>query len=328
MWQEIKKVIQDYNSFALTTHVSPDGDGLGSACALAELLLMQNKKVTILCDDLIPKKFHFLNYHNFFSHYEQTKDYSDIEVLIILDAQKTSRIGEVVHLLDNPKTISICIDHHPSVFSTVHYKAIDPEACSVGAMLYTLFKEYDHELNFRAATAIYCSIICDTGRFSYSCTTQKAHKIANKCIKLGVDPDKMNTLLFQQIPLSSMKVLAKALKHTELHFDNRIVIQEIHLKDYDINTSDIQEVEHLQHELHRSIEEVECVAILRELPNGDIRASLRSKSHLDVGALMRQIGGGGHSKAASTTIKGPITNAKAKILNMLSSTGDCHLFSI
>ena len=87
------------------------------------------------------------------------------------------------------------------------------------------------DLNLEAASAIYTSVICDTGRFSYSSTNRKAHKIADECLKLGVNPDFMHERLFQQLSMEQFTLFAKILRNTEFYFENRILLQEIALED-------------------------------------------------------------------------------------------------
>lgn len=323
MWRDIKRIIHHHQNFALTTHVNPDADGIGAACAMTELLLMMGKKVRFICEDPIPRKFSFLNYRGVHEQYSPDGDYSDVQVLIVLDTHKRERIGRVAKLLDNPKITPICIDHHTVTETFTTHIAIDPRACSVGAMVYTLFKESGFDLNIEAATGIYASILCDTGRFSYSSTSRKAHKIADECIKQGVDPDQMYSRLFQHVTMGQIKIFAKALQGMETYLDNRVVIQQIRREDYEGIGGDVTDIEHLDleyiHEFNKLIEDVECVVLLRELAGNQVRVSLRSNSNIDIGQVMRALGGGGHSKAAGASWKGSLEEVKKRILDLLST---------
>lgn len=323
MWRDIKRIIHQHHHFLLTTHINPDGDGIGAACALTELLLLMGKKVRFVCDCPIPSKFAFLDFHNTHESYDPQGNYSEIEVVIVLDTHRKERIGAIAKLTEAPKILTICIDHHEPTDRFTPYTAIDPKACSAGAMVYTLYKECGYELDFQAATGIYASVICDTGRFSYASTTRKAHKIADECIKLGVDPDIMYSRLFQHVPLAQMRMLVKALQRMEMHLGNRVVVQQIFREDYEQIGNEIVDVEHadLEYilEFNKMIEDVQCVVLLRELPDTQVRVSLRSTSDLDVSLLMKPFGGGGHSKAAGATWKGSLQVAKSQILELLTN---------
>jgi len=334
MWREIKNIIDNSKRFILTTHVNPDGDGIGTACALIELLLAKGKEVRFVCDSPMPKKFSFLDFHHLYEPYCPESNYSDADVLIILDAHRKERIGRMATLLDHPSLCVICIDHHEIVEHLTPYLAIDPKACCVGALIYDLFEEYQFPLNLNAAMGIYTSILCDTGRFCYSSTGLEAHKIAEECIKLGVDPDGMYSRLFQHVPLSEVKMFAKALETMEIYLDNRVIIEKIRLADCENTGTHPMDLEHIDldyiHDFNKLIEDVECVVLLRELPEGQVRVSLRSTSNLDVGKLLLAAGGGGHSRAAGAIWQGSLLDAKKRILILLQEAfaSDLHKLAI
>ena len=320
MWRDIKKIIQQHNNFLLTTHVNPDGDGVGAICALTELLLQMGKKVRFVCDSPIPRKFAFLDYHSSHEVYIPESDYSDVQVIIVLDTHRKERIGRLASLIERPDIISICIDHHEATETFTSHLAIDPKACSVGAMIYSLYKESGYALNLHAATGIYTSIICDTGRFSYSSTSRKAHKIADECIKLGVDPDLMYTRLFQHVSLAEVKMFICALEGMETYLDNKVVIQQIRRKDYELNP-ELGNIENIDleyiHDFNNLIEDVQCFVLLRELADNHVRVSLRSRADLDISQVVRRLGGGGHPHAAGVSWKGSLEEVKKKILVLL-----------
>lgn len=321
MWRDIKKIIHQHHHFLLTTHVNPDGDGIGAACALAKLLRLMGKNVRFVCDGPIPSKFSFLDFYGCHESYNPKKSYQETEVVIVLDTHRKDRIGAIAKLTENPKILTICVDHHQPSELFTPYNAIDPKACSAGAMIYTLYKECGYELDLQAATGIYVSVICDTGRFCYASTSRKAHKIADECIKLGVDPDLMYSRLFQHVPLAQMRMLVKALQRMEIHLENRVVVQQIFREDYEMENEEILDIEHadLEYllEFNKMIEDIQCVVLLRELADNQVRVSLRSTSDIDVSLLMKPFGGGGHAKAAGATWKGSLQVAKSQILELI-----------
>lgn len=320
MWQEIKKIVKNCNNIVLTTHVNPDGDGIGSACAMTELLIQKGKKVRFICSDPIPEKFAFLDYHSTHELFNPETDYRDTQLLIILDTNKRERIGNVAKLLELPKITSLCIDHHEIVASFTDYMITDPQACSVGAMVYGLYKESGIPFNIRAATGIYASVVCDTGRFCFHSTGRKAHKIAEECIHLGVDPDLMHAKLFQHVSLAETKLFAKVLLEMETYFSNRVVIQQI--RKVDCDALGIANLEHIDleyiHDFNNLIEGIQCYVILREIDENHVRVSFRSKYGIDIGKIVRSLGGGGHVNAAGVSWHGSLQEIKNKILNLLS----------
>ncbi len=324
MWKGVKRLIKQADAFVITTHLNPDGDGIGSAAALIELLLALDKKVFFVCGSSIPDKFHFLNFHQLFSLYHCLEDVPPCEVLFVLDTCKEERIGRVSDLIRYRGVIPVCIDHHPTECDFTSFAVIDPTACSVGAMIYTLFKESGFELTLPAAMGIYTSVISDTGRFSYASTSRKAHKVADECIKVGVDPSAMHARLFQQIPLSHIQIFASVLHRMEFHLDHKVVLQQIRLTDYQHFCSNgeislIQDFDYI-HEFNKAIKGIECAVILWELPEGYIRVSLRSNSGVDIVKPMRFLGGGGHANAAGALLQSSLEMAKEKVLSLLKET--------
>jgi phosphoesterase RecJ-like protein len=320
MWDKIIELMEAHNSFLLTTHVNPDADGIGAASALIELLLMKGKKVRFVCDSPIPQKFSFLDFHQLHGTYDGISNYPDTEVLVLLDANRLERIGRVAKLATSARPI-LCIDHHAIKTPFRDWaKIIDTTACSAGAMIYHLFKYAGLPLNLHAATGIYASILCDTGRFSYSSTSGQAHLIAEECIRLGVDPAKMHARLFQHLTIAETKIFATALHKMETFFDNKIVVQQIRLGEWEENCT-ADQIEHSDleyiHDFNYQIGDVHCFVLLRELSPYHVRVSVRSRSWIDISQIVAKLGGGGHAHAGGISWNGPLEEIKCLILNEL-----------
>lgn len=331
MWREAKRVIQHGRRFLLTTHLNPDGDGIGSAVALMELLLHQGKHSVFISDSPLPPKYAFLDFHGKFQSYlPEEDDLSSFDTLIVLDTSRKERIGRVADLTERSGLTTLWIDHHPTQETPSPHKIIDASACSVGSMIYSLFKECGYELNLHAAMGIYTSVISDTGRFSYGSTTRKAHKLADECLKVGINPSEMYARLFQQVPLEQITIFQRALKRMEFHCQNKIVLQQVRFGDYSDFCSEgdlslIQDFDAI-HEFNKSIRGIQCAVILWELPDQSVRISLRSNSNLDIVAPMRKLGGGGHPNAAGALLNLPFEESKEKVLNLLRDLLNQTLF--
>ncbi len=321
MWRELVHFFSKNQEVVITTHVNPDGDGVGAACALTELLILMGKRVRFVCDSPIPRKFAFLDYHKTFEEYEEEGDYSQTQVLIVLDTHRKERIGRLAHLMDIPGIITVCLDHHEAINPLTIHTLIDPKACSVGAMVYALYQESGYALNVQAATGIYASILCDTGRFCYSSTGVKAHKIAEECIKAGVDPDLMYSRLFQHVTLAETKLFAHALQEMETYLDNQVAIEVIKKEDWGKLEGRCGDLEHIDldyiHDFNNMIEDIKCFVLLREVDVDYIRVSLRSKADLDITSVVRTLGGGGHPHAAGLSWHGSLGSIKTKLIELL-----------
>lgn len=316
MWLQIKEAIEKHQNFVITTHIHPDGDGIGSAAALIELLHKLGKNCSFICDSPIPEKFQFLNFRNLFEVYEGQP--LNPEVLFILDTSQPHRIGGLSKLLENKKLVSICIDHHPFEESFATHEQIDSQACATGALIYRLYEYMHLQMSLLAATGIYVSILCDTCRFSNSCSDGRALSIANECIKMGVNPDDVHSRIFQRVPLEEMKVFAAALQRMETYFDNKVVVLEIKQEDYpeDNQILEFLDLDYIL-DFNKAIKEVECVVLLRELPDDKVRVSLRSKNGFDIREIVKKMGGGGHKNAAGANVSGTIESVKSLIVSHL-----------
>lgn len=321
MWKDIKKIIQEGHSFLITTHVNPDGDGIGSACALAELLKQMGKDVRFVCDSPIPSKFSFLDIDYSHTSYQDDSLYTDIDVLVLVDAHSKERIGKVSELINKTGITTIVIDHHVPKEVVTPYMVIDVNACSAGSMIYSLYKECGYEMTKEAAMGLYVSVISDTGRFCYSSTDRMAHQIAEECMKMGVDPDWMYSHLYQQVTLSEFQVFSKSLQHMEVFFDGRVIVQKILLEDFEGLPKEVQkliqsDLEYF-HEFNKIISGVDCIVLLCEIPGKQVRISLRASGDFEVDALAKNLGGGGHPKAAGANVLGSVEEVKKLVLSKI-----------
>ena len=312
MWREIKEAIHANERFLITTHVQPDGDGIGSAAVFCSLLEQMGKTPLFFCDGPLPDQFSFLDFNGAITHSLSEAEVFAPQVLIVLDTHSRERIGRAERFINACQTV-ICIDHHQNKTPLGQLHAIDPQSCSTGAMLYSLYKECGLELTKRAAVGFYVSVICDTGRFSNAGTSRKAHKIANECIKLGVDPVQIYSRLFEQIPLAQFTVFQKALQRTQVHFGGKVIMHTIVASDHPDSKPVALDLDWL-HELNKKIVEVECSVIIQELAKQRVRVSIRTKNELDALQIAAPLGGGGHHKAAGAVLEASVDEVKEKIL--------------
>jgi bifunctional oligoribonuclease and PAP phosphatase NrnA len=322
MWRQVKELIQNKKEILLVTHQNPDGDGIGSCSALIELLNLLGKQGCLLTEEPIPAKFNFLNFRDAFYSLDGKIPERTPEAIFILDTHEEKRLGKVYQWIEAfPKVPIICIDHHCFTDSIADIQIIDEKACCCGSMVYTFFKELGIPLTLNAAKGIYTSVMCDTGRFSHSSTCRKTHKIADECIKIGVDPHYIYSEVYQQVSLKHIQYFMHSLERMEMYYSNRVVIQEISSEDCKKLGDDFDDLEFM-HEFHKRIDVVEFVILLKEIELNKIRVSMRTKSNVDLTLIMHLFGGGGHPKAAGATINGGLEEVKQKLLKELENVFD------
>lgn len=300
-------IINNSKKILITTHINPDGDGIGSGLALVHKLKKMNKEVHFINRDLLPKIYEFLPGSKKVKNQKKIK--GNYDAAIILECPEIERNGNIIDYKKQVKT-TVNIDHHMGNTNFADINIVDPKAAAVGIQIFKLMKGLGWEINKEVADCIYVSIITDTGSFRYSNTTSEVHTIAAELLDIGVDPDfiasevyattKNSTRLFTEM-LKRLKVI----KNVGWSFITKKMLKEsgAHESETDnfINTI-------------RAIKEVEVAILFKENNEGNIKASFRSKNGIDVNLIAKKFGGGGHMHASGCVIKESMKKAEKMVL--------------
>ena len=304
----IAEIIKNKNSFLITTHVKPDGDGLGSSYALYHTLLKMGKRAVIVLDAPLPSAFNYIKDAEYLSVEQITN--RDIDVIFTLDCANFSRTGQVGKFIRNHRSLKVTIDHHiPRGESDGDFIYLDSSACAVGEMVYKVLKKLG-SLSLKAAEGIYLAIITDTGNFQFSNTSSFCHTISAEFIAQGVKPDLFHRYLHQTRSETSLRLLGAVLSSLEVH--DRFAMLTILLEDIEKTGANSDAIEGFVN-YALSIKGIEVGVLLEEKPDGLTRISLRSKSFVDVSKLASKYSGGGHKRAAGAHLKCGLSTAKRQI---------------
>jgi len=313
MFEKLLPVIQNNNTFALVSHVTPDGDTLGSAMALGMALEKLGKKVCLLCDDEVPKRYQFMpwsdritNHYN--SHFE-------FDVFISIDCSDRERVGMASILMEKAKT-TINIDHHISNTGYSDYPIVDCHASATGELIYKLIGKLGIPLNHDMAVCLYVAISTDTGSFCYENTTAATHRIISKLLEQSIDVAAINTKLYKTRSLASTKLIGEALSNLEVLHDGHIAFMYITLdilRSLEADASDCEGVINYGKE----IEGVEVAVLIKENNEHEYKVSFRSKEYVDVAKIARYFHGGGHKRASGCTVHGDLEQVKATVLDAI-----------
>lgn len=307
----ILKKIKESNKIAITFHVSPDGDSLGSSLALLQGLKKIGKEAYILSKEEIPESFKFLSFSECING-ENFKVLPDIECVIVLDCGDVKRINADIDIQNRDYTL-INIDHHMTneLYGDLNY--VDTNAAAVSEIVYQMLRIMGIEIDSEMAKCLYTSLITDTGSFKYSGTTSVTHTIAGDLINTGIDFSEIHRIVFDNKKLKSIKLYGKAIEKMEVINEKICIIMVT--KDMfsqvgiegEVDTSDIVNI-------GMQVDTVEVAALIKETEDG-IKVSLRSKSRVDVRKIAETFNGGGHIKASGFTIQGKsVEEAKHIIL--------------
>jgi phosphoesterase RecJ-like protein len=295
----IADAIRSNDRFLVVSHENPDGDALGSLLAthLALEQLGKDSEMLLAGDVPLPAEYGFMDLRDV---RRGVPEDADGRVVVAVDCAKETRVGPAARMLENAHLV-LDIDHHHDNTRFGDVNLVIGDASSTGEILRDVFRELDVELTADIAEPLYVALVTDTGRFQYSNTTPKALRLAAELVEAGADVKRVFRGVYESVQFAKLKLLARALERAEVDEGGRLVISVIRRDDFtDVGAEEPYSegiVEHL-----RAIEGSDVVALIREPPRDDgpnVRVSLRSShDEIDVSAIARKAGGGGHRQAA------------------------------
>jgi bifunctional oligoribonuclease and PAP phosphatase NrnA len=314
--QAVAAALRDHDRFLLVTHENPDGDAFGSILALARALDSLGKQSVLFVggDSELPLEYEFLGLSVLA---RELPDDLEQRVLVALDCASEKRIGfDPALLAKAPLTLNV--DHHHDNTRFAALNLVVPDASSTGEIVRDVLRELGVPLTREIADALYVALVTDTGRFQYSNTTPKALRLAAELVEAGVDVHGVFQVIYESIAFKKLKLLGRLLDHAQVYEDDRLVISYILRDDFAELGVGEEYAENMINYL-RAVDGTEMAATIREPPEpGDAarRISLRaSHDELDVSAIARKRGGGGHRQAAGFSS----TDSIAEIIEFIRS---------
>ncbi|HVS02820.1 MAG TPA: bifunctional oligoribonuclease/PAP phosphatase NrnA [Thermoanaerobaculia bacterium] len=313
--ENLLTAIRDGNRFLLTSHLSPDGDAIGSELGLARVLRKLGKSAVVWNRDATPGIYEPLpGSHRIHAGEEPPAGFPEVfDAVIALECPTLDRSGLEGRLGDLPV---INIDHH---LGNQHHGAInwvDTAAPAVGEMIHRLAHGLKLALDAETATCLYLTLVTDTGGFRFSNATPEAFEAAAELVREGAEPETVARWLYESRPAGSLRLLCEMLQTLELHDGGRIasvVIRRDALQRAGATPADTEGLV----DYPRSIAGVDAVALLRETEEGRLKVSLRSRGEVDVEQVARRHGGGGHHNAAGFTADGPLEELRGQVVGEL-----------
>lgn len=310
---EILAELSKAQRFLLFCHVSPDGDTLGSALALAKRLQRLGNSVQIIAPSAIRDSLRFLPGCESVLILPQKPDAFDIAVAIDVSSKDMLRENQL-YFDSIEKTI--LIDHHRTNPCFAQINMVDGDAPATAVLIYRLLCELPGELTQEESICLYTALVTDTGNFIYENTNAETFAIMEALMKAGLPIGHYGRLLFREKVEPFVRLLREALGTLSITEDGRIAGMSISLEQMRRTKAD---------EGHRSsivnyaidIKGV-CLAYLAsEMPDGSTKISLRSQFPYDISSFAKKLGGGGHTQAAGLILKLPLDEAVQKIVSEL-----------
>lgn len=312
MLESFAAFLQGTRRVLLTTHENPDGDGIGAMVGLAHYLRHLGKEVRIVVSPALPFFLAFLDPEGWIEAYEPAGRHADLaawpDTWVMVDASEVHRLGMMQGAFEASKALKVCLDHHmkdaPRGF---HHEFTDSAASASAELVYDLAAPR-MALPKPMAEALYAGLVDDTGNFRFSNSTPKAHRMAAELIALGVDPAGIYQALYHQGRPERLRLFGRAFASLRLMSEARYATLALTRSDLAACGADHDDMEGLVNEPLR-LRGVEVAGLLYELEDGRIKASLRSRGRVDVNAVCRAFGGGGHRLASGAKLAGPLDSA-------------------
>lgn len=313
--QRIAKKLKAASSIAVATHRNGDGDGWGSACALAHHFGAAGIDVRLLAATPYPERFRFL----LPARVEPLPpDDAGLEALrtagvqVVVDASEPSRLGEFAPLYEPARTI--VIDHHALATNEIEtaLALIDPAAAATAELVFDVLVQTADPIGAEAARSLYVGLVTDTGSFRYSNTSPQVHRLAATLIEAGADPEALYRPLFANLTPAEQGTLRATLERLE-HDEQSGITWAALEAEVGRRFGMLDDYEGVIEQL-RNLTGTEIAILLRELDGGTVKISLRSTGRANVAGVAGSFGGGGHEKAAGAVLEGDLAGATARVL--------------
>jgi phosphoesterase RecJ-like protein len=313
-WRPFVELVHRHRRILLTTHVRPDGDGIGSMAALGEVLRRQGKDVHMVITSIMPPRYRFLDPENRIERFAPPGEaWRDTELVMVLDTGTWNQLDEFGPFLKTLAVDKVVIDHHQTQDDLGATRFIDVSAEATGRLAYEAIRALGEPLSERAANALFVALGMDTGWFHHANMTAATFALAAELVAAGARPEALYDRLFEQNSLPRLKLLGLILDRLKLIGDNRIACSEIRRGDYEATGAIPPDSEELVN-FTRSLAGVEVGLLFMEQPRGGVKVSFRSRARVDVARLAERFGGGGHRLASGATIDASLEEARARVL--------------
>jgi bifunctional oligoribonuclease and PAP phosphatase NrnA len=303
--------------FVLSSHVRPDGDAIGSQLAMAFALWQLGKDVRLVNHDAPPTPMKVFPGVPQIEVADRIDDPGD--AVIVMECGELSRTG----VEGFERGFIINIDHHLGNTSFGALNWFDPGAAACGEMVFELVGELGVQLTREIATHVYIAILTDTGSFHYSNITPRTFDICSQCVEVGIDPPAIAGAIYDSNTLGRLKLFGAVMSKMELDASGRVATVYVDQKLAKECGGTYEDTEGIVN-LPLSVKDIEAVVFFKEAGADDWRVSMRSKGDVDVNAIAKQFGGGGHKNASGCSASGRFEDLKLlfqrKLLQQIEAT--------
>lgn len=303
----------------ICSHIRLDGDAVGSELGLYHILSNLGKSPHIVNSAEVPRSYRLLPGADRIGVSSADID-EGYDLIIVLDCPHFGRLDDLPDKW--PKGVGrVNIDHHATNENYLDVNWVNPAASSVGEMLFALAKTAGWPIPPESATAFYLALITDTNRFTLPHTTAYSLRSAAEMLEYGATHTQVAENVFYNDQIGLIRLKGMTLNSIRLAVDGRVAVGDLTqnmFKKTGVEAIDTQEFA----EYPRSIEGVEVGVLLREMGDGKVKISLRSRENIDVERVAEVFEGGGHPQAAGCVIEGGIGEVEKMVLQEIQRMFD------
>ena len=320
----VKQLVLASRNIVITCHVSPDGDALGSSCALWFILKALGKNATVVTADCAPRSLQFLPGVREIVAATRNGDrvhdlIADADLIFCLDFNDITRVDRLSDAISKSPAKKVVIDHHLDPRIEGEIVISRPEISSTSALLYIFMWQagWTRHLTRNSAACIYTGMMTDTGNFSYNSNDPDLYLIIHDLMRKGIDKDNLYKLVMNTSSESRIRIMGFAQYRMQILQPHRaavIMLSEDELKEFGYSKGDTEGLVNIP----LSMPEVTYSVFLREDAKNCVKVSMRSKGEFSVSRICEEhFGGGGHTNAAGGEFNGPLDKALQKLLEII-----------
>jgi phosphoesterase RecJ-like protein len=296
--------------FLVSSHQRPDGDAIGSAVGFALALRELGKQAEVVMDAVPP---HFLQAFPAVDGIRIARQVTEaVDGAIIMECSSLDRTG--VAGLDRSPVLNI--DHHVGNTAYGAINWIDESAAACTELVFTLIDALGAPLTRDIATHVYLGLLTDTGSFHFSHITPRSFEIAKRCVEAGANPQWIAREHYDSSTLGRVRIFGQVLNSMQLDASGRVALLTMTDAVAAAAGATYDDTEGLIN-FPLTVKDIQAVGFIKQADDDEWRISMRSKGEIDVGAIARAHGGGGHKNAAGCSVRGALAAVQAKFLDLL-----------
>lgn len=313
--ESIANLIRQHETFLITTHVFPDGDGLGAEMALHGYLRKVGKRSFVWNASPTPEKFQLVDPRGEIHVFQDGEKLPKVDAVFVMDTSSWKMLGPLqgpIASLERRGTPVVFVDHHVPEIDRPERHLIDEQYGSTGELVYDFLRFLRADVDSEIALAIYVSIVTDTSSFRFKRTTARSHLIAAELLQKGVSPESVYQYIYARDSFAKIRLFGYVVEGIQATPDERVAWLTIPKSVRQYYKATIEDTESFVNQL-TLMEHVEIGMLFREDDDGRVKLSLRGRGEVPVLGIAKKFGGGGHRHAAGAKLEMTLAEAVRQV---------------